>query len=396
MTETWTDNFNLTPSNKQENFRTTVGLGSTVLINGPTTQGSIATQAGVTYDTAPTSQNVNFFPNVNAAIQQVLSTRLTLSATDVFTRNDQPAQSNSFGLNTQRQTFSSNTFGLSADWLADLIATQGYYWNSYFTNNDTTTTANTVGANASTGIGALNTVRVGYEFTTSDTTGSTSGSSTVSGTTGSTTSQTVFGSFSRQTGERATAGLSSAYTFLSDDNARIWNVSLFGSYGQPEGLSLSVSLGYSFLRSDNEPDTGGVTTNSTLSYTFTQAVISVSVFRDYRNTTTGGQNFGVVQTAGYSGSFLYTFTPSVTGNLLASYTTNDNTGIGNTSSTSSTNTLTAGGGLRWQIFTWLSSSVQYTYTVGNSGGQTVTGSGGSTSNGNYTQNQVTFSLVGIF
>jgi hypothetical protein len=120
------------------------------------------------------------------------------------------------------------------------------------------------------------------------------------------------------------------------------------------------------------------------------------VFRDYRNTATGGQNFGVVQTAGYSGSFLYTFTPSVTGNLLASYTTNDNTGIGNTSSTSSTNTLTAGGGLRWQIFTWLSSSVQYTYTVGNSGGQIVTGSGGSTSNGNYTQNQVTFSLVGIF
>ena len=396
VTETWTDNFNLTSSNKQQNFRTTLGLGTNVLINGANTQGSVATQAGLTFDSSATSQSTNFYPNVNAAIQQILSPRLTLSATEVFTRTDEPAQSNSFGLNTQRQTFSSNTFGLSADWLADLVATQGYYWNSYFTNNDSTTVANTFGANASTPIGPLNTARVGYEFTASDTTDSNSGSTTVGGTTGSTTSQTVYGSLSRQTGQYSTAGLSSAYSLLSVDDARIWNVSLFASYGQPQGLSLSASLGYSFLRSDNEPDTGGVTTNSTLSYTFTQAVISVSVFRDYRNTGTGGQNFGVVQTAGYSGSFLYTFTPSITGNLLAGYTTNENTGIGNTAATSSSNTLTAGAGLRWQILGWLSSSLQYTYTLANSGGNSATGSGGIAQNGNYSQNQVTFSLVGTF
>lgn len=400
VTETWTDNFNLTSSNKQQNFRTTLGLGTNVLINGANTQGIVATQAGLTFDSAATSQSTNFYPNVNAAVQHYLSPRLTLSATDVFTRTDQPAQSNSFGLNTQRQTFSSNTFGLSADWLADQVATQGYYWNSYFTNNDTTTVANTLGANASTPIGALNTARVGYEFTTSNTTGSDSGSttgnSTVGATSGSATSQTVFGSLNRQTGQYSTAGISSSYTLLSVENARIWNVSLVASYGVSPGLSLSASLGYSFLRSDNEPDTGGVTTNSTLSYTFTRAVISVSVFQDYRNTGTSGQDFGVVQTAGSSGSFLYTFTPSMTGNLLASYTTNDNTGIGNTASTSSSNTLTAGAGLTWQILGWLSTSLQYTYTVVNSGGNSVTGSGGTNQSGNYTQNQVSFSLVGSF
>jgi hypothetical protein len=402
VTETWTDNFNLTSSNKQQNFRTTLGLGTNVLINGATTKGSVAGQAGLTYDSADASQGVRFFPSGNAAVQQILSPRLTLSATDVYTRNDQPAQTNSFGLNTQRQTFSSNTLGLSADWLVDLVATQGYYWNSYFTSNDTTTVANTFGANASTGIGPLNTARVGYEFSSSNTTGSNSGNSTVGATPGYSTSQTFYGSVNRQTGQYSTAGISSSYTLLSIDNARIWNVSFISSYGVPSGLSLSGSLGYSFLRSDNLPDNGGVTSNSTLSYTFTRAVISVSAFQDYRNTGNEGQNFGVVQTSGYSGSFLYTFTPSVTGNLQAGYTTNDFTGIGNNASTPSSNTLTAGAGLKWQILAWLSSSLQYTYTVQNSGSNSATGSGGitgssgTTQSGNYTQNQVTFTLAGSF
>jgi hypothetical protein len=396
VTETWTDNFNLTSSNKVENFRTTLGWGTNVLINGANTKGSVAGQAGLTYDTADASDGVRFFPNVNAAVQQTLSPRLTLGATEVYTRNDQPAQTNSFGLNTQRQTFSSNTFGVSADWLLDQVATQGYYWNSYFTSNDTTTVANTLGANASTTIGPLNTVRAGYEVSASNTTGSGSDTSTVGATSGYATSQTFYGSLSRQTGQYSTAGVSSSYTLLSVDSARIWNVSLFASYGVPPGLSLSASLGYSFLTSKDESDTGIVTTNSTLSYAFTRAAISVSAFQDYRNTGNGGQNFGVVQTSGYSGNFLYTFTPSITGNLLAGYTTNDITGIGNNGSTPSSNTLTAGGGLRWQILDWLSSSLQYSYTVYNSGSNSATGSGGINQGGNYTQNQVSFSLVGKF
>jgi hypothetical protein len=396
VTETWTDNFNLAPSNKQQNFRTTLGLGTNVLISGGNTKGSIAGQPGLTYDSADASEGLKLLPNVNAAFQQILSPRLTLNATDVYTRNDQPSQTNSFGLNAQRQTFSSNTFGLSADWLMDLVATQGYYWNSYFTRNDTTTAANTLGANASTRIGPLNTMRMGYEFSAGNTTGSNSGNSTVGATSGYATSQTVYGSLGRQTGQFSTAGISSSYTLLSVDDARIWNVSLFASHGVPPDLSLSASLGYSFLRSDNEPDTGIVTTNSTLSYRFTQAVISVSAFQDYRNTGSGGENFGVVQTSGYAGRFLYTFAPSVTVNLLARYTTNGITGVGNDASTPSSSTLTAGAGLRWQILGWLSSSLQYTYTVGNSGSNFAAGSGGIPQGGNYTQNEVSFSLGASF
>lgn len=396
VTETWTDNFDLTPSNKQQNFRTTLGLGTTVLISGGDTKGSIAGQPGLTYDSADASVGVKLLPRVNAAFQQILSPRLTLNATDAYTRNDQPAQTNSFGLNAQRQTFSSNTFGLSADWLMDLVATQGYFWNSYFTTNDTTTVANTLGANASTGIGPLNTVRVGYEFSDSNTTGSNSGNSTVGATSGYATSNTVYGSLSRQTGQYSTAGISSAFTLLSVDDARVWNVSLFASHSVPPGLSLSASLGYSFLRSDAEPNTGIVTTNSTLSYTFTRAVISVSAFQDYRNTGNGGQNFGVVQTSGYAGSFLYTFTPSTTVNSQARYITNGTTGIGNDASTPSVSILTAGAGLRWQILGWLSSSLQYTHTVQSSWSNVAAGSGGILQGGDYTQNEVSFSLIASF
>jgi hypothetical protein len=396
VTETWTDNFDLTSSNKRENYRTTVGLGANLHINGPTTRANVAGQAGLTYDTANASEGVQYFPSVNAAFQQVLSPRLTLSATERYIRNDEPAQTNSFGLNNQRQTFSSNTLGLSADWLLDQVATQGYYWNSYFSSGDATTVTNTLGLNASVAIGPLHTARVGYEVSASNTTGSNADTSSVGATSGDATSQTVYGSFSRQTSQYSTAGISSSYTLVSVDDARIWNVSFFSSIGLPQGLSLSSSLGYSFLRSDNEGDTGGVTSNSTLSYTFTQAVISLSAFQDYRNTGISGQDFGIVQATGYAGSILYSFTPSITGNARASYTTNDFTGIGNDSSTPSSNTLTAGGGLRWQILDWLSSTLQYTHTVYNSGRNSAAGSGGSVQNDNYTQNQVTFTLVGRF
>ena len=64
------------------------------------------------------------------------------------------------------------------------------------------------------------------------------------------------------------------YTWISSDtdNARIWNVSLFSTYGLPSGLSLSSSIGYTQVSTDHQDTTGGVTTNSTLSFGTTAAV----------------------------------------------------------------------------------------------------------------------------
>ena len=208
-------------------------------------------------------------------------------------------------------------------------------------------------------------------------------STTVGATTGHSTGNTIFGSLSRQLSLYSTAGVSSSYTWLSGDNARIWNVSLFSAYGLPSGLSLSSSLGYSVVSSDSQKDRSGVTTNTFLSYRFVRAAISLGVFRDFRQTNVQGQNFGIVQTTGYTGNFSYSLTPFISTYAFASYTTNDFTGIGNSSSTPSENTLTAGGGLSWALLRWLNMTLSYTHTLRSTGGNSATGTG------NISENQAT-------
>jgi len=411
LTEQWTDNFNFTTNHKQENYRTSLGLGGVVLVNGATTKASISSNVALAYDTADPSGGVKPFPTINAAVTQIVSPRLTLTATDSYTRNDEPSQADAFGLNRQRRTFSSNSFGLSANWLIDIVPTQLYYRNTFFSSSDTDTVSNTIGANASTRIGALNTVRAGYEYSyssttgnnTSNTTSTTTNNLTIPATTsGSGSSQTIYGSLARQLGQFTSAGISSSYTLQSQNDARIWNVSFFSTYGLPSGLSMSSSIGYSILSSNNQGDSSGITTNSSLSYRFTRAIVAVSAYRDFRQTAIEGQNFGIVQTSGYSGSFLYTFTPLLSGNAQVAYTTNSSTGVGNNSSSPDSNTLTAGAGLNWRILRWLSSTLQYTYTLQSSSGNstngngTVNANGTVTGNGNVTVNTVTFSLVGSF
>jgi hypothetical protein len=411
LTETWTDNFNFTTRHQQENYRTTLGLGGVVLINGATTKASISSNAGFTHDSSNPSKGWTLFPTVTAAATQIVSPRLTLTATDSYTRNDEPSQADTFGLNRQRQTFSSNSFGLSANWLIDIFPTQFYYRNTFFSNGDTDTVANTFGANAAAPIGPLTTARVGYEYSTSSTTGNNTSNNTSTNTNSSTisaassaytSSQTLYGSLSRQLGQFASAGISSSYTMQDQDNARIWNVSFFSTYGLPSGLSMSSSIGYSILTSDSQPSSGGITTNSSLSYRFARAVVAISAFQDFRQTAIEGQNFGIVQTAGYSGSFLYTFTPFLSGNALVAYTTNSSTGVGNNRSSPDSNTFTAGAGLSWQMLRWLSSTLQYTYTLQSSSGNSTSGSGTVSSsgtvrgNGDVSVNTVTFSLVGAF
>jgi hypothetical protein len=391
LTETWYDNFNLTSSGKgQENYRTTLGLGTNLLINGALTRGGISGSSGITYDTASGSQGVNYFPTINGFITHIVNPRLTLTATDSYTRSDEPAQADPFGLRQQRQKFWSNSLSLSAAWLLDLVATQTYYSNSIFSSGSTETISNVIGTSASTRLGASNTVSVGYQFSYSNTTGNNSNTSTTGGsTTGHSTGNTIFGSFSRQLSQYTTAGVSSSYTWLSGDNARIWNVSLFSSYGLPSGLSMSSSLGYSMASSDTAKDSSGVTSNSFISYRFVRASISLGVFNDFRQTAVQGQNFGIVQTTGFTGNFSYSLTPFITTNAFATYTTNDFTGIGNSSSTPSSNTFTTGAGLNWQLLRWLSMSLQYTHTVRSQGSNSVTGSG----NGNISENQAS---IGFF
>jgi len=387
----WTDNFNQTANHRLTDYRTTLGPGMNILINGPTTKASLSGNAGLTYDTVDRSGEIKYFPMASAALQQVVNPRLSLTLTDSYIRSDNPTQADPFGLNTQRRTFTSNSFSVAANYLIDRVTTQGYYRNSIFSlagsngstttafslagSNGSTTTAHVFGVNASALIGVNNSARVGYEFSLSDTSGTSPGNNS-----GHTTGNLFTASLTRQTGLYSSAGISSSYQLLSQSNngtqnTQVWNISLFSTYGFPSGLSLSGSLGYSLLIPDQGSSTSGISSNSNLSYRFAKAFISVGVFSDFRQTALEGQNFGIVQTQGFTGLFLYTFTPFIIGSLQGTYSKNSFTGAGNSSSTPDTNTLTASATLDWQLLRWLYMRGQYNYLLRNTSGGSLTGTG---------------------
>jgi len=377
ISETWTDNFNQTAQNKQENYRTVLGLGANLLINGATTKGFISSNAGLTYDSSESSQGWQLFPTITAGIIQTLSPRLSLTLTDSFTRSDNPNQANQFGLNTQRQTYTSNTFSAAVSYLIDQVSTQAYYRNSlYYTGGDNgdNTTSNILGLSASSQVGLYNTVTLGYEFSWSDTSGASSGNNS-----GQSTGNLFTASVARQTGTYSSVGIQGSYARYSppqENDQHLSNVSLFSTYGFPSGLSLSGSIGYSYLTQGGQPSEHGVTTNSTLSYRFGPAAVSVGLFAGFRPTgLDGGQNFGIQQTQGYTGSFSYIFTPVLFGSIQMTYTENSPTGSSNESSGSNDKTANASANLSWQILRWLSVNANYSYLVLSNSSGSLTGSG---------------------
>jgi hypothetical protein len=370
LSEEYTDNFNLTTSaqGKQSNFRTTLSPGSIVLINTAKTQGSVSANSGFSYDSSTGPSDINIFPSLSASIRHSFNPRLSLTLTDSFNRNDNPSVADSSGLRQQRETFVSNTFGASVDWLIDLLQTQYYYRNSFFSTsntdstsqNNTDSTSHTFGLGASTRVGALNTVRVGYEYSFSELQQD------------QTSHGNLFtGSVSHQLGTYASAGVQGSYSMQSLNDVTIWNGSAFGTYGLPTGFSFSGSLGYSLVNSDVASNQGGFSGNVNASYTHARGVISLGVFRDYRTTYQGGQlgqsgvdqsgqNFGVVQTLGVTGSFTYQLTPFIASFIQAAYTENTNTGVGNIKSNTNQNFFTASAGINWPLLRWLNMSLRYT------------------------------------
>jgi len=403
LSEMWTDNFNFTVNDKESNYRTVVGPGANVLINGPTTKATFSGVWGFTHDTASSSSdNFNVFPNLAFNLIQTFTPRLNLTLTDTYTRNNNPTQSNQFGLNTQRQTFTINQASVGLNYLLDRIATQIYYRNSYYTQgsteNGTHTTANIVGASATMPAGTFNSVRLGYEYSTADTSGTSSGINS-----GTTTGNLGTATFTRQTGQYSSVGLQGSYqqftqpisasgngTGSGNGDGHIWSVSVFSTYGVPYGLGLpdgfsfSGSVGYNQLVQSGESDQGGVTANSSVSYRSGPVFASIGVFSGFQQTGLTGQNFGTVNTHGVNGSFGYTFTPLVTSRLYASYTVNEPTGSGNNSSSQNTDNFYLTLNFNWQFLRWLAFYGQYSYSVWTNGGGFTSGVNNNSSNSNGT------------
>lgn len=367
LSETYTDNFNLTTSaqGKQSNFRTNLSPGSTILINTAKTQGSVSATSGLSYDSSSGENNLKAFPSVSAAIRYTYDPRLNFTVTDRFDRNDNPTVANSTGLRQQRQTFIANSFGASASWLIDLLQTQYYYRNSLFisdtgSSSNTTTTSQIFGLGASTRVATLNTVQVGYEYSISEPRQHVHSYGNL-----------VTASVSHQFGSWASVGVQGSYSTQTLNDLKIWNGSVFGTYGLPTGISFSGSIGYRLLESDVASDQSGYSGNIVASYAHARGVISIGIFRDFSTTFQGGQfgqvgqdlagqNFGVVEQRSYTGNFTYRLTPIINSFLRASYHQNTNTGVGNTKSNTSQDFFTASAGINWPLLRWLNLGLEFT------------------------------------
>jgi len=377
FSEQYSDNFRISSTNKIDNFRSTISPGFLVGINGPRTRGTVSAGLGVTQDSSNSFGDSGFFPSLSAAVKHAFDPRLSVSLVDTFSRSDEPALANQFGLQQQRQTFTSNTLGLSADWLPGLLATQGYYHLSTFSGT-TDTVSQIVGVDVGTPLGALMAVKAGYEFSHSNTFGATSNEST---------GNLVWASLARQLGTSNAVGVSTSYSRQTLDSTRIWNISVFTAYELPGLLSLSGSAGYSFLNSDSGGDFSTLSSNTSVSYHLGQAVVSIAIFQDFNQTALQGQNFGVTLTRSYTGTFGYALTPFINTNLRASYSENQNTGAGNTTGSQDSKVFSGSASLSWQLRRWLSMGLDYTYTRYNSG---------ASSGGSATENRATLSMNASF
>jgi hypothetical protein len=416
LSEEYSDNFFQTTSRTQDNFRSTLGPGFRLLINGARTFGTAALIVDLVHDTAPNSgDEVKVFPSLAVAIRYALTPRLALTFTETFIRNDAPAAADQFGIRRGRETFDTNSAGVTADWLLGQIATQAYYRNVLFFNEGTSgsntsqvglnqstqsdTVTNILGLNASTRILTDYVIRAGYEFSKTDTL---NGSNSNSGIGGDTTSHTGFASASRLFGLYTTAGLSTSYSYQTQDNTKIFNASVFGAYGVPSGLSLSAAVGYSILNSDTQDNEGTVSVNALVSYRFTRAVISVGALQDFQQTAQQGQNFGTVETRSYFGNFLYQITPFINATVNARYSEATPTGTGNIQTNQTQTTLTYGAALNWLVLRWLTASLRYDFTkqTGTTAFDQGSFSNGSFSNGNnggnFKENRVTLNLFATF
>jgi hypothetical protein len=360
LSEDYTDNFNLTATDKVSNFRTSLAPGGVLFITDPTIKGSVTGSLPITHDSS--LDEVRLFYSFAGQVTWQATPRFKLTASDNLVKNDSPSYADSLGLQVQRNTYTSNLFSLEGAYELGQVSTRGYYQLSTFFNQDEalgTTISNTVGATTSVKLYELNTLALGYQYLTSDASGDFA--------TTDTQGNQVTASLERKLSDLLSAGVSGGYSYYSSttggtpDNFQIGNIALFAIYAIPNLLSLRVSAGYSQLQSELQGDQSGFTGALDLLYWFGPAQLTVSASRGFSPTFGFGQNFGVVETQGVSGSLFYPFTPNVRGSVGAYYRENIGTGIGTAQAPFTDRTWGVGLTLSVQLLRWLTLDLSYGY-----------------------------------
>jgi hypothetical protein len=392
ISESYTDNFDLTSKHQRENFRTSILPGVTAELAATFLKGRLAYTLGVSHDSsAKEDDDINFFHQLAAAANWQASPRLSFSLSESFVRSDEPTLADRLNLRRVRRPFTSNVLSLQSDYQLEPIRLSASYTLGLFSDSETNilglssgsstnTVSHTFGLTGSTTLYTANTVSLGYQYLTSRT--DTHAGTSRTGATTRDSSETIqahqlTATYARQINPRTTAGITGSFGWTTEDSNtngttgdyESWNVSVFNGYTVGP-WTLAGSIGYGGIIRDSGNDST-ITTTSSLSYRFARAIATVGVDSGFSQTFAQGQNFGVIETHGVTGSFSYTITPAISALATGSWRENQNTGNTNTLGSDKQTTWQVGARIGVRLTHWLSLSGSYDHIEASSSGKTT-------------------------
>jgi len=164
-------------------------------------------------------------------------------------------------------------------------------------------------------------------------------------------------------------------------------------YILPGRLTVDGSLGVTGFTSDPGTSVGPkLFSAASISYQFGPAIATLAFDSGFSETFAAGENFGVVETQGITGSLFYPFTPSLSGTVSGFYRKTTPTDIGNQSGQSDEHTNWGGTlAFSWRIQRRLLLDLSYTYQeqAGTTNSVTTTTLG---KNNSYTENRAQAAL----
>src|SRR5438445_8907424 len=126
VSEEYTDNFNRTVRNHQENFRSMLSPGMNVLMDAGFLTGQATYAISGFYDTAV--DEPGYFNRFAGRLSWEATPRLKLNARGGVSQNDEPSQADSLGLRQERRKFTTSNASLGADCsvIANVTASPDY------------------------------------------------------------------------------------------------------------------------------------------------------------------------------------------------------------------------------------------------------------------------------
>jgi hypothetical protein len=358
LSEEYSDNWFLTDTNKQSNWRTEADLGLSLLINGARTRGSVSTSWGLTYDTVDDEFSPGRALTLAGQIAWDATPLLTLTVTDTLTRSDDPAERDDLNLNREREVFFSNLFSVAADYRLPTWTLSASYLFSVFLEeegNDTYSQTFTVGATKS--FLQRNYLTATYSFLYSETTNE-----------GHTIGNEIALTLGHQINAQTTVGLLGSFAYrtgtdTTEDDYNIATVGVFGSYTVPGVWSGYLALGYSGFDPSSGATDGAPYASATFTYQLARGTFTLTADSGFSETFVTGENLGVLQTWGVTGTFTYPLTPFLRGSASGFYRKNQDVGSSDVGADADEgNTYGATVSLSAPLRSWLNLSVSYDYT----------------------------------